>query len=252
MNSPRDADKDPASPPSQRPSPSLDGDGDSGSAFEVKFLLSEALAARLEQRAAEFLERDAFSDPTAGGSYRTTTVYFDTPGFDVLHRTPGFRRRKYRVRRYGQEQVVFLERKTRREDRVRKRRDSVPLGGLSSALKSDSVDAAWFATEVADRELHPVCRMSYRRTAFNGTADGGGVRLTFDRDIVGLPTNSHEPLPVDGATPLLPGQVVCEMKFRGAMPALFKNLVAEFGLSPSAVSKYRRLMGGTPRPETTA
>ncbi len=248
MNSPRDPDPPSAGSAPQRLSPSLDRDDDAGAAYEIKFLIDEAIAVRLERRAAEFLERDAFSDPASGGSYRTTTVYFDTPGFDVLNRSPGFRRRKYRLRRYGQDQVVFLERKTRREDRVRKRRDSVPLAALGAALHVDTVVAEWFATEVADRDLRPVCRMSYRRTAFNGTADGGGVRLTFDRDIVGVPTSSSEPVPVDGAKPLLPGQVVCEMKFRVAMPAVFKALVAEFGLTPSAVSKYRRLMGGPSRP----
>jgi hypothetical protein len=33
--------------------------------------------------------------------------------------------------------------------------------------------------------------------------------------------------------------VVCEFKFRTAMPALFRGLVADLGLVPAGVSKYR-------------
>jgi hypothetical protein len=250
MSTSRDPSATEPSPKGARLSPSLDGAADAGPAFEVKFLLEEDVARRLEGRAETLFDRDAFADPAAGGAYRTTTVYFDTPGFDVLRRSPGFRRRKYRLRRYGAAEIVFLERKSRREDRVKKLRAEVPLSRLAEALVAAEGPASWFAFETADRELRPVCCMSYRRTAFNGVAEGSGVRLTFDRDVVGVRTDSPEPRPVENAAPLLPGKVICEMKFRGAMPSVFKTLVAEFGLASTAVSKYRRLMGEAPEAAT--
>ena len=40
-------------------------------------------------------------------------MYCDTQALDVFHRTPGYRRRKYRVRRYDEAWDVHLERKVR-------------------------------------------------------------------------------------------------------------------------------------------
>jgi hypothetical protein len=46
------------------------------------------------------------------------------------------------------------------------------------------------------------------------------------------------PCLADGAA-ILTGQSIVEFKFRVAMPALFKDLIHEFSLTPSSVSKYR-------------
>ena len=40
-------------------------------------------------------------------------------------------------------------------------------------------------------------------------------------------------------TPVLPEQVVLELKFRGQMPAIFQALVEQFGLERLPASKYR-------------
>jgi hypothetical protein len=72
--------------------------------------------------------------------------------------------------------------------------------------------------------------------------------LTFDRDIRSRLVNEWVlELPGDGI-PVLTGQVVCEFKFRGALPALFKGVIQELALEPTGVSKYRhclRAAGGT-------
>jgi hypothetical protein len=39
--------------------------------------------------------------------------------------------------------------------------------------------------------------------------------------------------------PFVEGQLILELKYRQPAPAVFKRLVEEFGLVPSAVSKYR-------------
>jgi hypothetical protein len=44
--------------------------------------------------------------------------------------------------------------------------------------------------------------------------------------------------------PALPGQQILELKFRHHTPAVFKQLVEEFGLIPQRASKYRLGMGG--------
>jgi hypothetical protein len=100
----------------------------------------------------------------------------------------------------------------------------------------------WFHRELLERRLRPVCRISYERVAYAGTADGGAVRLTFDRRVRGELSDTWDLAPVTSAPVLLDGEVICEFKFRVALPALFKGMIAELGLTPTAVSKYRRFM----------
>ena len=84
-----------------------------------------------------------------------------------------------------------------------------------------------------------MCRVSYRRTAFIG-ADSGPIRLTLDRQTTCVPWSAWSVDAVGDGLPLLPGQAVLELKFRDALPALFKRLLVEQGLHPGPVSKYRR------------
>jgi len=58
----------------------------------------------------------------------------------------------------------------------------------------------------------------------------------------GRATSTLEVAAVDGGHPLVDGEVICELKFKAAMPALFRQLVADLALAPASVSKYRRLM----------
>jgi hypothetical protein len=228
-------------------SPSLFAAGKDGpTAFEIKFLLPEAQARDVERQLAGRLRLDPFADPAFGNGYLTTSVYTDTPNFDVLMRAPGTGARKYRVRRYGLNGPVFAERKTKRGDEVRKRRSPVPDGHTAPLAESAPVDqwpCEWFRRQVSLRQLRPVCRVTYERVAFMGTTgEGDTVRATFDRNIRGMVANDWESIPVHGAS-LLPGQVICEFKFRVAMPVMFKTIVEEMSLTPATVSKYRLFMG---------
>ncbi len=74
-----------------------------------------------------------------GDEYRTTSVYYDTPAYDVFHRRGSFGRSKYRIRRYGDEQTVFLERKLRQPAVLAKRRTSL---SLVVALATDRAGAS--------------------------------------------------------------------------------------------------------------
>jgi hypothetical protein len=160
---------------------------------------------------------------------------------DVFHRTKGFKRNKYRVRRYGDTAAVHLERKTKRGDRVRKRRSVLPLEGLGlmeAAEPEPDWPHAWFLRQVRYRGLRPSLRIAYNRTAFIGQTAEGGARLTLDRDLVGVPAEGWELLPLAEGRELLPGGVILELKYQAALPALFRELLA--GLPSGArSSKYR-------------
>jgi hypothetical protein len=241
-------------------SPSLGSPGDgAGPAFELKFLLEETRARAVEDWARRRLALDPHGDPALGGAYRTTSLYCDTPQRDVYHRTEPYKGHKFRVRRYGSVPWAFLERKSKEADRVAKKRTPIPeeeLALLAHPTSRVKWPGRWFHRSLLAYRLLPVCRVTYQRMAFAGSRAEGPLRLTLDQHVHGTVTDEWDLAPAEGGLPLLAGQVILEFKFRGALPALFQELVRELGLSPSTVSKYRlcreawgiamSLPGGTP------
>lgn len=231
-------------PTNEALSPSL-RTAENGSAYELKFVLDPEAADRIEGWARQRLLPDPHG---RDGMYRTTSLYCDTPALDVFHRSPGFRRNKYRVRRYGEAGEVHLERKTKKGDRVRKRRNAIPLDNLNLVAGADPEAEhawSWFVRQVRFRGLKPACRVGYDRTAFLGKAGDDPVRLTLDRNLIGVPAQGWE-LPSLAEGRSLLDEVILELKFHTVLPALFRDLLAKL---PNAGgggkgSKYRLCMKG--------
>ena len=210
--------------------------------YELKFLLADSLADEILKLARLCLAPDPHADKTLGDGYHVNSLYFDTAGFDVYHRLGSFGRRKFRLRRYGSEPRVFLERKSKSRGFVRKRRTAVPETALS-VLAGESVEQTWpglwFQRRLVTRKLAPKTQVSYDRLARVGMTPEGAIRLTVDRRVCcGAAAGLIMPGLADG-TAILTGQSIVEFKFRVAMPALFKGLIRDFSLAPSSVSKYR-------------
>src|SRR5438045_435204 len=111
-------------------------------AYELKFLLSEATAQAALELARKHLSPDPFAGGESGDGYCVNSVYLDTERLDVYHRVGSYGRCKYRVRRYGNEPAVFLERKLKTRGLVGKRRTRVPDGEVPY-LGQTSVPASW-------------------------------------------------------------------------------------------------------------
>ncbi|WP_437205227.1 polyphosphate polymerase domain-containing protein [Planctomicrobium sp. SH664] len=226
-------------------SPSLTARSEGGAAYEVKFLISEAIAGEVESWAGQQLRPDPHGDPERGGSYQVTSLYTDTPEFDVYHRSPKFRRRKYRLRRYGRDDVIHLERKIRRGEQVSKRRVLIPESDaplLSHPLSLADWPGGWFHQSLLRRNLRPSCQLVYLRKAYFRSDTDGPLRLTLDREIRGQLTSDWCLAPLEAPRLILPGEVVLELKFRDHLPQPFKQLVHDLQLSSTGVSKYRRCL----------
>ena len=209
-------------------------------AYEIKFPLTETEAAEVERRLSAILAQDPNADPTLGGAYLITSLYTDTPGWSVYLREGAHPYRKYRVRRYGESPGVYLERKTVRARKVRKHREAAALDDLALLPGGDAGwSGAWFARQVARRELRPVCRIRYQRRALFGECAEGPMRVTFDRDVRGMLAGEWGFGDAGEERVLLPGVVVCEFKFRGTMPSPLKGIMGAMWLNPRGVSKYR-------------
>jgi hypothetical protein len=211
-----------------------------GHAQEVKFVLTEPLAERIRGWARQHLSADPHGTGPFGDEYETTSLYLDTTALDVFQGRGSYKRAKYRIRRYGASDRVFLERKLRSKVLLAKRRTAVALEDVS--LVGDAPfdwDGRWFQARLSARRLAPACQVSYRRTARIGAT--ASMRLTIDADLRARMARGFE-LARERNLGVFDGRVILELKFRGALPALFKQLLEEFRLAPQSFSKYRVAM----------
>jgi hypothetical protein len=201
---------------------------------EIKFRVSRATGEQLRAWARARLQADPFGRGTFGDEYRTATIYFDTPAFDVFQRRGSYGRSKYRIRRYDGEPTAFLERKMRQDGRLAKRREQVALPGDACVAPTPN----WFFQRIDLRGLGPVCQITYERLARVGTCSAGPIRMTVD-DAVRAVRLSRPGFVRDLGTPVAGDELVVELKYPGLPPAVFKEVVEEFRLVPGRVSKYR-------------
>lgn len=211
-------------------------------AYETKFLVSVEQGERVKEWARQNLSPDP--NAVAGtDTYSTTSLYLDTPEMDVMRRTGSYARSKYRVRCYNESDRVYLERKLKTRGQVAKWRSVVERAELAAVvLEAEASDAVyWFARRLAARRLAPVCQIRYQRMARVAETKQGLIRLTLDEQLGVVPAREFRFGPGPGE-PVLDGMIL-ELKYRGAMPALFARLLAELNLTPGSVSKYRLAMG---------
>jgi len=208
---------------------------------EIKFLVPLSGADAIRDWARARLSRDPYGEGPCGDTYRTTSLYLDTDAFDVLNRRGSYGRSKYRVRRYGESDLVFLERKLKKADQVSKRRSTVALDALPR-LESTEPErhwaGSWFHRRVLARELHVVCEVSYRRMALLGAE----IRLTLDDELRVRPASRFAFSERTESEAFLEEYAVLELKYRSELPAVFRELIDSFGLAPVPVSKYRCAM----------
>jgi hypothetical protein len=211
-------------------------------ASEIKFLIPADRVESVRAWARTHLQPDPNGTGVDQDTYSITSLYFDTRHFEVFHGSGSFGRSKYRVRRYNGNETVFLERKTKTRTWVSKRRSLVgveTLPMLKGTSPAGDWPGFWFHRRLLGRQLHPVCQISYLRTARVGMAEGHPIRLTLDRDLRASPRGTHAFDEGDAGTPLLEQAWILELKYRHALPALFKRLITELAPAPQRISKYR-------------
>jgi hypothetical protein len=214
-------------------------------AREIKFLLPVETGLQIRDWARTNLEPDPSGVGPSGDQYATTSLYYETPGFDVFHQKESYGRAKYRIRRYGLDDYIFLERKFRTDRLLAKRRTSVPLEGLER-LGEPTADPGWagywFHRRVLTRGLKPLVQVSYERTARLGSSPLGPIRLTIDTNLRVLPLPDRAFLPGTGL-PLVESKCILELKYVQDLPAIFKQLIEMYAITAGRVSKYRLGLG---------
>jgi hypothetical protein len=148
-------------------------------ASEIKFLVDLDTAGRIRSWARQKLHADPHGSGLHRDEYLITSLYFDTADFAVFRQYGSYRRSKYRIRRYGESDSVFLERKMRTRRVLSKRRTSMHYRELSR-LAGNYVDrewaGAWFQERLRVRRFSPVIQISYHRTARIFETEMGTIR----------------------------------------------------------------------------
>lgn len=212
-------------------------------ASEIKFLLDPATAAAVRDWARARLVADPNAQGYAGDTYTVTSLYFDTPTLDVFHRQGPHRHSKFRVRRYGAGSF-FLERKLKIRGLLAKRRTPVAaedLAQLAAPHAAAGWPGLWFRQKIAARRLRPQCQIGYQRTARVMMSPTGPIRLTLDEAVRAQPISEFGFVDPSSAVAVT-DRVILELKFRRDLPALFRQLVADFALNAVSFSKYRAAM----------
>jgi SPX domain protein involved in polyphosphate accumulation len=117
------------------------------SASEIKFVIDSSLAPRVSTWARKHLKADPHGTGAFQDEYETSSLYFDTRDFDVFHRRRSHGRAKYRIRRYGDSDMVFFERKLRKPGILVKRRTVDSIGTvecLNSPALIEGSSGEWF------------------------------------------------------------------------------------------------------------
>jgi hypothetical protein len=210
-------------------------------AREIKYLVDAARGPEVQAWMRAHLAPDEFGSGPEHDQFETSSLYFETAGFDVFHRRNSYGKSKYRVRRYGASPIMFLERKFRTERVLIKRRTTAALEDFRRIEASEPDPdwyGYWFHRRLLARRLQPLVQVSYVRTARLGTSPHGKVRMTIDFDLRVLPLPDGAFLPGVGL-PLLEGQNIIELKYSEKLPTLFQQFIERFALTTQPVSKYR-------------
>ncbi len=210
-------------------------------AREAKFLIDASLRPKIVEWSRANLEADGHGSGVFADEYNTASLYFETETFDVYCKKHSYGRSKFRIRRYGLSDTIFLERKFRTERLLAKRRTTVPVADLERLATSDldpTWPGYWFHRRILLRRLRPLIQMSYERVARVGTSSTGPVRMTIDTNLRVLPMPDRAFIPGVGL-PLIEDKSIIEIKYRREIPAVFRRLAEEFGIEIQKVSKYR-------------
>lgn len=199
----------------------------------------------LSQRLGKLFKRDEFAGPD--GTYKVTSLYFDTPYDDALReKLEGqLKREKFRLRYYGNEaETIRLEKKFKinglsGKNQLNLTKDEVIKilnGEYSFLLDKNSQMAVEFYSKLQGRLLKPKTIVTYDREAFRYPA--ADVRITLDRNIK---TSLHI---VDFLSETVPKVsvaeefTVLEVKYRHFIPDVVLMAIQTEGSLTTAFSKY--------------
>lgn len=219
---------------------------------EDKYNCTEAQLMLLQARMEAALRPDVNEGGPQG--YSIESLYFDDLADSCLQDTvDGVNRRsKYRIRIYnGSLDVIKLEVKTKRDNRILKRSKTITRAQMESLMRGDCIEdsasaedpATLFNLAIQTQGLKPKVIVAYERKAY--VYEPGGVRITFDRNVrasrcvesFGQKNTSYDFL--------REYDKVLEVKYDEFIPGFLLQLLETGSMQQTAYSKYQLCREGT-------
>jgi hypothetical protein len=217
--------------------------------YENKYIIDEAVRARLQARLEDEMAPDAYNGL---GTYRVCNLYYDTYDDQVIRASlssPSYKE-KLRLRTYGTpaaDSEAFLEIKKKANKLVNKRRSAMPPEAAYAFARSgvppkiESGMNAQVVREIeymlARRPLSPKVYIAYERRAYVGTGNSD-LRVSFDTNIVTRRHDLRLESGVYGERLMPEDQWLMEIKTARSIPLWLSSLLAEYKIYPQGFSKY--------------
>ncbi len=212
---------------------------------EWKHSLAPGEAMILASRLRNLFPHDKHAD--SHGSYRVSSLYFDTPSDLALRqKIDGVdRREKFRIRYYNEDLTFLrLEKKYKinglcgkRSVRItREQVEGLLTGNVDFLLESDNPLFQELYSKIRGQLLMPKTVVTYDREAF--LYGPGNVRITLDRNLRSGLTSLDFLNPQLYHIPVSDGITVLEVKYDEFLPELVKMAVQGPDCRASAYSKY--------------
>lgn len=213
---------------------------------EDKYNCTAAQLVTLQSRMEAVLKPDVNEGGPEG--YRITSLYFDDLTDSCLRDTVDGvnRRNKYRIRIYNDAlDVIKLEVKTKRDNRIMKRSRTITGAQMESLMRgeciedsaSDSDPATLFNLAIRTQGLRPKVIVAYERKAY--VYEPGNVRITFDRNVRAssrVEAFGQKNISYDF---LREYDKVLEVKYDEFIPDFLLQLLEPGNMRQSAYSKYQ-------------
>ncbi len=220
---------------------------------ELKFIISELLAAEIEFNIKHFMKLDGNH---VESYYAVRSLYFDDIYDSCLNELLAGtdERYKYRIRLYnGKTDTIHLEKKSKSHGMTLKEMEDISADDVSRFIKGDIPQGTGplmqrLVSEFYLKYMKPVCIVEYDRTAY--TEECGNVRITFDRRVRGTyRINKFLDKEIDQKQVIPEGELILEVKYDEFLPSYLMNVINYDVLRRQSVSKYQLVRQFTDRKE---
>ncbi len=210
---------------------------------EFKYLIDARAYHAVKAAISSVMSADSHSQ---NGGYPIRSLYFDDMyGSALSEKESGVQfRQKYRVRIYGNDGIIKLERKEKLGNYIAKQSATISKeqfymlcdGDADFLLQGGDMERDMFA-EIRTKRLAPAVIVDYYREAF--VCDEGNVRITFDTALnAGVNTadifsDNIRSFPCYDA-----GMLLMEVKYDDYLPLYIKNALQAGSFTSTAFSKY--------------
>ncbi len=224
--------------------------------FELKYLVSEAIALAVRDFVRSYLEIDEYGATRAHLSYPVHSLYLDSDGMNLYQSTINGDKNRFKLRlRFYESRgdaPVYFEIKHRVNTCILKQRGGVRREAVKWVIAGHLPEPAYlvspepkqlvalqrFCQLMNQHRVSPIAHVAYLREAWISPNDNS-VRVTMDREVRCEPERSIRLSPQMNRPILIFGkQVILELKFTDRFPQWFRQLVAVFGLMQCGAAKY--------------